>query len=291
MQERYYCMDDRASSGFRKIENLLADSSKRIALTLAEREKKIAEIKTCPGPCVNGKVSVGVRSSAKHCEQEVPCPVISMNCAYGIAMRKHRDRTLTELMVAKIGAPRRHVVRLSRFTETIATREAARWSMSGFLVLSGKTGCGKSFAAAWFVNRYLKKQIETTSHCESWELQKLQTVLENTASSVMWSSAQSIVEDKNIATCAKQFQLLVLDDLGKECGLESTQAALRDVICKRYDNELPTLITTELTIPDIAAQYGRAIAERIVGEEEDGGKFVTCGDVSLRLITRSKEGA
>ncbi len=107
------------------------------------------------------------------------------------------------------------------------------------------------------------------------------------ASGVMWSGAQSIVEDRSIATNVKNVSLLILDDLGKEFELSSAQAIIRDVIAKRYDSERPTIITTELTVTDIGVRYGRALAERVIGEAEDGGRFVTCGDLSLRLINRN----
>ncbi len=103
----------------------------------------------------------------------------------------------------------------------------------------------------------------------------------------MWSGAQNIVEDRSIAADSKRASLLILDDLGKESELSSAQAIIREVISKRYDSERPTIITTELTVTDIGVRYGRALAERVIGEAEDGGRFVTCGDVSLRLIDRN----
>lgn len=112
---------------------------------------------------------------------------------------------------------------------------------------------------------------------------KWRTILESTASGVRWSSAQAIVDDKKVASNVKRCHLLILDDLGKESSFESAQAIIRDVISKRYDDELPVIVATELTVTDIEGRYGRAIAERIVGEPDDGGRFITCGDASMRL--------
>lgn len=141
MQERCYGKD---KEDFKVIGDVLADSTQHFVCAIVEREKKIAEIKACPGPCRDGKVTIELESSA----DKVPCPVISPDCAYGAALRTHINRCLTELMTANIGVPRRLVARMNRYFETIALREATRWNTQGFLVLSGKTGCGKSYAAA-----------------------------------------------------------------------------------------------------------------------------------------------
>ncbi len=281
MQERCYGKSSTMSS---HIGSIKADAS-RIVSMLAEKEKKIAEITTCPAPCTDGCVSIVLRIGNNSVVQEATCPIISPNCAYDKVLQGQIGQRLAELMVSKIGIPRRHVARFDRCIETIATKEAARWGARGFLVLSGKTGCGKSYAAAWFVDRYLRSRIGDPYQSKTWEWR---AKAENAASGVMWSGAQSIVEDRSIAVDSKRASLLILDDLGKESELSSAQAIIRDVISKRYDSERPTIITTELTVTDIGVRYGRALAERVIGEAEDGGRFVTCGDVSLRLIDRNR---
>ena len=281
MQEHCCDWDKAANRNPKSIGDILADSQNNFGLWLAHVDAKLAEIKSCPAPCVDGIVTIKLQRGEVSYERRAHCPILNPSCAYGAVLQKQIDQRLSELLVAKIGVPRRHVARFDRYFETIATKEAACWGTHGFLALSGKTGCGKSFGAAWFIAKYLKDRIGAPhkSEAREWHMRA-----ECTASGVVWSTAQSIVDDKDISAQAKPCPLLVLDDLGKECELQSALAVMRDLIAKRYDDELPTIITTELTVPDIDARYGRAIAERIIGEAEDGGRFIACGDTSLRLV-------
>ena len=281
MQERCCEKDETAGRGYQSLGDMLTDSQNRFALLETEVEKKIAEIETCPGPCTDGTVAIELQRGDEKFERHVPCPLLGPDCAYGTVLKGQIDGEIAGLLVSRIGVPRRHVSRFGRRFDTAATREAARWGLRGFLVLSGRTGCGKSFGAAWFVDRHIRSRIGDPFKSEAWAWHAR---AESAASGVIWSGAQSVVEDKGLAMQAKSCALLVLDDLGKECELPSALAIMRDVVSKRYDNELPTIVTTELTIPDIEARYGRAVAERIVGEAEDGGRFISCGDTSLRLV-------
>ncbi len=165
MEERCYG----SCSGMGQNIRSIADASQRVVTMLAEKEKKIAEITTCPGPCTDGFVLIELQLGDDHVVQQVDCPIIGPNCAYGVALQRQIDKHLAELMTGKVGIPRRHVARFERYMETIATKEAARWGTRGFLVLSGKTGCGKSYAAAWFVDRYLRSRIGNPYQSETWE--------------------------------------------------------------------------------------------------------------------------
>lgn len=255
----------------------------RVRFMLRERDKKLEEIEKrekCPGSCIEGTLTLKLQIMSEYTELRVPCPIAGVDCEYGISLEKQINRRLAGLLVSAVGVPRRHVTCFDRYIDTVATKEAARWSARGFLVFCGKTGSGKSFGAAWFAYRHIRSLIGDPyrHHALEWR-----TRAENAASSVKWYSARDVSEDRKTAAGAKYCSLLVLDDLGKECDLPGAQAAVRDIVSRRYDDDLPTLITTELTVPDIETRYGRAIVERLVGEEGDGGKFITCGDVSLRL--------
>lgn len=285
MQERCCVIDKIENGSLRRIDEIIAASMVRRHVMQADMDKKLAEIVSCPDPCVDGNVIVKLGTSGEECvELRVRCPLIGPDCTYGAKLQKQVDKRLAGLMISTISVPRRHITRFERYHATTATKEVTRWGMRGFFVLSGKTGCGKSFGAAWFVDRFFRSKIGDPYQLTAWEWHAR---AERAAYAITWSDAQGIVEDKTIAANAKSCSFLVIDDLGKECGLQSAQAIMRNVISKRYDNELPTIITTELTLSDIDARYGRAIAERIVGEVADGGKFITCGDESIRLIEKN----
>jgi DNA replication protein DnaC len=98
----------------------------------------------------------------------------------------------------------------------------------------------------------------------------------------MWCSAKEITDDKAVAIRARLSNLVVIDDLGKESETPAAIAAIRDVISKRYDLKLPTIITTELTILDIRVKYGQYIAERLT--EDYCSRCIDCRGESLRLL-------
>jgi DNA replication protein DnaC len=72
----------------------------------------------------------------------------------------------------------------------------------------------------------------------------------------------------------------VIDDLGSEYhdAKGFFQTLLDEIIDVRYAGKLPTVITTNLDAAGFAAWYG----ERIVDRVREGGRFIACGNASLR---------
>ena len=124
---------------------------------------------------------------------------------------------------------------------------------------------------------YLRERITDPLERSSWQ------GAERAANGVLWCSAGEIAGDRNLASKAGSKSLLALDDLGKECHAPSAIAVLCDIVSRRYDQKLPTVVTTELTVADIGNRYGRHIAERFVEDIGHGGRIVDCGEVSMRL--------
>lgn len=166
------------------------------------------------------------------------------------------DAYITELLLLS-GVPSRHVGNFSRYCGTTATRDGIKCPKQGFLVFSGKPGTGKSFGAAWLIKTH-RSQVDETCKREQWKKAK------TTAINTLWYSAYDIADNKNVASKAKTFALVVIDDLGKEGDSGYALAAVRNVISKRYDSALPTVITTELILADIRNRYGRGVAEKLV---------------------------
>jgi DNA replication protein DnaC len=177
--------------------------------------------------------------------------------------------------MSTIGAPARHLDNIAGSVSSVATQAAESWQIRGFLVLTGIPGVGKSFAAAKAVMKYLRSGIGNWFTRQDWENAS------QAAESVVWTTAKEIVDDKSLAAKARAYRLAVLDDLGKEDETRVGMATVRDVISKRYDAKLPTIITSELTLVNIQERYGRYIAERLV--EDYCSKIVDCGRESLRL--------
>src|SRR3989338_7356165 len=72
--------------------------------------------------------------------------------------------------------------------------------------------------------------------------------------------------------------LLVLDDVGASLGTEAEIASVADVLCRRYNDELPTIITTNLDRDGLK----QALGERIFDRLRDGGKWVPLEGESRR---------
>lgn len=101
---------------------------------------------------------------------------------------------------------------------------------SDWLVLSGDTGRGKTFRAACICNRVAEKgfaaRLTTLSEIERelWNTHDKQSVYDRLT----------------------RTQLLVLDDFGCERRSDYMNEIKYNVICDRYDNGLPLVITTNL---------------------------------------------
>lgn len=61
-------------------------------------------------------------------------------------------------------------------------------------------------------------------------------------------------------------ELLILDDLGTELGGTFTVSCLYDIINTRLVRGLPTVVSTNLTMAELADRYGERIASRFIGE-------------------------
>ena len=79
--------------------------------------------------------------------------------------------------------------------------------------------------------------------------------------------------------------LLVIDDLGTEFTSPFYTACLYDLLNTRQLSGMPTVISTNLTLTQIAERYGEAIASRIIGAFQP---LVFCGK-DIRQIKREQQ--
>jgi hypothetical protein len=239
-----------------------------------ETEKELAKIRECPEPCDDGTVEITLSSGRR---RKLPCPVIKTGaeCGYAEYMEHGLEGHVRSVMAAA-GIPLRHVENFARLLPLPGTAEAKEWPARGFLLIGGRHGTGKSFCAALAVFGHLKRQVGNPSDRRSWEN------ADREGSSVIWRAAVEIADDREASVCAKNAALAVIDDLGGESDAHSGVASLRGVIRRRYDMKLPTVITTGLTMPDIAYRYGSGIADRLTEDMGDGGRIIDCGSVLIR---------
>lgn len=132
---------------------------------------------------------------------------------------------------------------------------AVKHSGASGAVLLGKTGHGKSLAAAWAADRCRQAQSDT------W---------------VKWIRADElsrILADRGGSEnidLLKRARLLVIDELGYERFPE----LILEVLGARHDNSRPTIVTSGSTEKEIAARYSDATIRRVI--EVGGGVVIGC---------------
>ncbi len=121
------------------------------------------------------------------------------------------------------------------------------------LLLLGKTGLGKTHLSLAIANEAVAK-----------------------GSSVIYGSAQNLINK----AAGEQFSysgstevidsllgcdLLVIDDLGTEMSTSFSQSCIYNIINTRILKKLPTVISTNLTLEEIAEKYTPRVSSRIIG--------------------------
>jgi hypothetical protein len=253
--------------------DILSGSLDTFRETAVEIRAELEAIRVCPGPCEDGTVVIRAASGAN---RRAVCPVSCQDCAYGIRLKGELRWYIARIMT-RLGVPRRHIENFSVCRESFAVSEASKWPVLGFLVLCGKKGTGKSFAAARVVYDYLEGHITDRLDRGTW------SAAERAGDSVTWFSAKEIIDDADACAKAGISSLLVMDDLGREDEMKTARAILCFLVSKRYDAKLATVITTELSMADIRKRYGRYLTDRLAEDVGNGGCVVDCGDVSIRL--------
>jgi hypothetical protein len=245
----------------------------RVLAIAGEIQAELDGLQTCPAICGDGMVQVTPQSGKP---QRVRCPILSEFCPYGSALGERLEIFLRKLAL-DAGVPERHIGNFDDYIGTPALAWAGQWRFGGFLVLSGGSGVGKSFGAAWAFKEFLRSGIPDPLNTETWNRAAY------AGERAMWGTANGIVRDKSKLDEARNKLFLVIDDLGREGSLSTRQADASDILSARYDEKLPTVVTTELSFNDILKAYGRNTAFKLVEDNgKDGGIFAVCGDFSLR---------
>ena len=65
--------------------------------------------------------------------------------------------------------------------------------------------------------------------------------------------------------------LLILDEVGAQYGSEAEKLLIFDILNERYNNRLPTLLLSNLSLDDVRAYLGERVYDRL---REDGGEAI-----------------
>lgn len=169
--------------------------------------------------------------------------------------------------------PQKVIDRLARVCPAQIVKAAKAWEpRAGNMLLLGETGLGKSTAAAFVFRRMLGRGVSRGG--EAWQF----------ARRMHWFHAVELMDarvehprGKGMppeieSACAAS--LLVIDDVGQD----RFPDAVAEVVSARYDDGLPTILTSNLGFPEgLVGHYGQAIARKMI---EAGGIDATIVDLT-----------
>ncbi len=160
------------------------------------------------------------------------------------------------------GVPKRHarLVTQDSLRESRALEVVRQEAL--FVVLAGGVGNGKTTAAAWWIAQGEPPPIQPV-FASAFELQQVDRFSPDRTNAIVMAGR------------------LVIDDLGVEYADEkgAFQTLFDYVINKRWANELPLVITTNLTAPEFCRRYGERNIDRL---QDLGGVFVELSQPTLR---------
>lgn len=125
----------------------------------------------------------------------------------------------------------------------------------GWLVLQGTNGCGKTHLAAAIGNYQLKKGKPVLFEFVPDLLDHLRSTF----------SPDSKVTYDELFDRVKTSPLLILDDFGEQASTPWAQEKLYQVISHRYNDRLPTVITTCLSLDEIELRISSRLIDGKVG--------------------------
>ena len=124
------------------------------------------------------------------------------------------------------------------------------------LLLSGTVGVGKTYLSL-AIGRYLASK--------GWWPYRKSFV--DICMSIKRSWRQEVSEEYRIKEPLLMHSPIILDDLGAEMKERSEQGwiseLLFEIVQTRYERELPTIITTNLTLGELSQRYGERTASRL----------------------------
>ena len=145
----------------------------------------------------------------------------------------------------------------------VAASESAQpsWRPEGVLYLCGEFGTGKTFAAWAVVNDYLWHPITNTTSISCFYGGLTATLLESMMPGCVRDDDRGTIRDPIIR--AMKTPLLLLDDLGGHKPSEWREETIFKIIDYRYNEEKPTIVTSNLAPNEIGDVVGGKVASRL----------------------------
>jgi len=187
--------------------------------------------------------------------------------------QEHRDKP--EPVLTEIGVGRRHV---HCSFDTYQGKENVVSACTKFLVdpvdivLTGSPGTGKTHLAVAILRELVREsKIRRDAHARFVPVPEL-------LAEIRASYRDDGPDERDIMDRYSQLPYLVLDDLGAEKTTEWSITTLYLIIDRRYRDMRPTVVTTNLTLDQIAGTLSERISSRLAS-----GKIITIKAPDYRM--------
>ena len=138
------------------------------------------------------------------------------------------------------------------------------------LILIGKCGTGKNHLAVAMAKEVIRQ------HQQSVRLTDVMRIIRAVKST--WAKNSERTESDVINYYAS-LGLLIIDEVGVQYGSDAEKIILFQIINDRYENMLPTILITNLTMPQLSESIGDRLTDRM---SEGGGSVLTFNWESYR---------
>uniref|UniRef100_A0A6M3JNT3 Putative IstB domain protein ATP-binding protein n=1 Tax=viral metagenome TaxID=1070528 RepID=A0A6M3JNT3_9ZZZZ len=174
-------------------------------------------------------------------------------------MRRGETQKHIEEHLRRAGVPPVHADADLRRAADLPTNIVERlrtWAASpcGFLTLTGPPGSGKSWMGAAVLRAALLAQVDPMPAGFYWLTE-----------GAFVASVGSDYGELRVAQRPFDAKLLVLDDLGSSYLGDMHRSQVIRLLADRWDNALPTLVTTNMSLNQIAGRLDGRVASRLAG--------------------------
>lgn len=157
-----------------------------------------------------------------------------------------------------------HVSKIVGWEDEMRALEEWIRNPKNFLILIGVSGCGKTYvsvALAFYLFEIKEKDSNSVPYLDI-QFVKLRDFFDHLKA--LYSKNK---DDSNIKEILSNCAFLILDDLGASRNTEWQKEVILDIIDRRYDNMLPTIITTNFNFREIKEIFGSRVSSRLEASE------------------------